>query len=278
MLQEGRCDGVCQVWSPGAEAILMSSMLKILFVLVILTISNLAGPTLLPAEMTTEVVLVNASYPPYVMPQGHPLGPGIDMEVAMTALENMGVRTSVQLVPFKRALAMLEEGRADLTTSLSFREERDEYLLWSLPYRTDTSYIFFTRKDASFEPRRVEDLRGKSVGVVRGFVFPSAFADDAAIVKVEAPHVASLVGMLLKGRFDALIVNSIVGKHELMATGRLAEVKQAPFSLRSLNDKGTVMGFSKARVSREFVERFNAELRKMLDDGTIDRIEDKYLN
>lgn len=267
------------IWSqPGVKAVRMSNMLKIFLFLAILAISNLVGSTSLPAEVTTEVVLVNAPYPPYVMPQDDPLGPGIDMEVAMTALENMGVRTSVELVPFKRALAMLEQGRADLTTSLSFRAERDRYLLWSLPYRTDTSYIFFTRKDASFEPRRIEDLRGRSVGVVRGFVFPSAFADDAAIVKVEAPHVASLMGMLLKGRFDALIVNSIVGKHELMATGRMAEVKQAPFSLKSPNDKGTVMGFSKARVSREFVERFDAELRKMLDDGTIDRIEDKYLN
>lgn len=256
----------------------MINALKILLVFIVLTISNLVGSTPLPAEAAAEVVLVNAPYPPYVMPQGDPLGPGIDMEVAMTALENMGVRTTVQLVPFKRALALLEQGRADLTTSLSFRMERDRYLLWSLPYRTDTNYIFFTRKDAPFEPRRVEDLRGRSVGVVRGFVFPSVFADDAAIVKVEAPHVASLMGMLLEGRFDALIVNSIVGKHELMATGRMAEVKQAPFSLRSPDDKGTVMGFSKARVSREFVERFDAELMKMLDDGTVDRIEDKYLN
>ena len=255
----------------------MINILKILLIFIFLTFTDLVGSTPLPAEEAAEVVLVNAPYPPYGMPEGHSLGPGIDMEMAMTALENMGVRTSVQMVPFKRALAMLEEGRADLTTSLSFRAERDSYLLWSLPYRTDTRYIFFTRKNASFEPRRVEDLRGRSVGVVRGFVFPSAFADDAAIKKVEAPHVASLVGMLIEGRFDALIVNSIVGKHELMATGRLAEVKQAPFSLRSPDDKGTVMGFSKARVSREFVERFDAELRKMLDDGTIYRIEDKYL-
>jgi len=196
----------------------------------------------------------------------------------MTALENMGVRPLVQLVPFKRALAMLEEGQADLTTSLSFRAERDDYLYWSLPYRTDTNYIFFTRKDSAFQPTRIEELRGRKVGVVRGFVFPSAFADDPAIEKVEAPHVPSMVGMLLEGRFDAIIVNSIVGKHELKATGRMAEVRQAPFILRTPGDKGTVMGFSKVRVSREFVDRFDAEIRKMLDNGTIGRIEAKYLD
>jgi ABC-type amino acid transport substrate-binding protein len=249
-------------------------MFRIILYLALLSFPGQTVAQPLPAEM----ILANSPYPPYVMPENHSDGPGIDMEIAMTALENMGVRTVIKLIPFKRVLAMLEEGQADLTTSLSYRAERDEYLHWSLPYRTDTSYIFFTRKDSSFQPERIEDLRDRKVGVVRGFVFPSAFADDPAIEKVVAPHIPSLLGMLLEGRFDALIVNSIVGKHELMATGRMAEVKQAPFSLRTPGDKGTVMGFSKLRVSREFVERFNEELRKMLDDGTIGRIEEKYLD
>jgi polar amino acid transport system substrate-binding protein len=245
-----------------------------LAVLMILMLPGFVCAESLPGE----VVLVNADYPPYVMPEGHPGGPGIDMEIAMAALEKMGVRAVVKLVPFKRVLAMLEAGQADLTTSLSYRAERDEYLCWSLPYRTDTNYIFFTRRDSAFEPERIEDLRGRRVGVVRGFVFPAAFADDPAIEKVEAPHIPSLLAMLLEGRFDALIVNSIVGKHELKATGRIAEVRQAPFILRTPGDKGTVMGFSKARLSRDFVGRFDEQIRKMLGDGTIGRIEAKYLN
>lgn len=249
----------------------MSRMLAFLMIL--------ALPGLVCAEsLPGEVVLVNADYPPYVMPEGHPGGPGIDMEIAMAALENMGVRAVVKLVPFKRVLAMLEEGQADLTTSLSYRVERDAYLYWSLPYRTDTSYIFFTRRDSGFEPKRIEDLRGRRVGVVRGFVFPAAFADDPAIEKVEAPHIPSLLAMLLEGRFDALIVNSIAGKYELIATGRMDEVIQAPFTLRTPDDKGTVMGFSKARVSQDFVDRFNEQIRKMLDQGTLGRIEATYLD
>jgi polar amino acid transport system substrate-binding protein len=249
-------------------------MLRIILYLAVLSFPGQALAQPLPAE----VILANSPYPPYVMPENQSGGPGIDMEIAMTALENMGVRTVVKLVPFKRVLAMLEAGQADLTTSLSHRAERDEYLYWSLPYRTDTSYIFFTRSDSAFEPERIEDLRGRKVGVVRGFVFPSAFADDPAIEKVEAPHIPSMVGMLLEGRFDALIVNSIAGKHELKATGRMAEVRQAPFILRTPGDKGTVMGFSRARVSRDFVDSFDAEIRKMLGNGTIGRIEAKYLD
>ena len=228
-------------------------------------------------ELPPEVILVNSPYPPYVMPEGDPNGPGIDMEIAMQALGNLGVRATVTMVPFKRVLAMLEEGQADLTTSLSFRQEREAYLLWSRPYRTGASYVFFTRKGAAFPPRRIEDLRGRTVGVVRGFVFPPAFSEDQDIRKVEAPHIASLMNMLLEGRFDALIVNSLAGRYELLATGRIDEVEQAPFSLVTPGDKGTFMGFSKVRTRPEFVERFNAEIAKMQADGTIRRIEDKYL-
>ncbi len=135
--------------------------------------------------------------------------PGIDMEIAMQALDNMGIGTTVRMVPFKRVLAMLKEGQADLTTSLSFRQDRDSYLLWSRTYRTGASYAFFCRKGSAFMPGRLEDLRGRAVGVARGFVFPPTFADDPAIRKVEAPHIASLMHMLLAGRFDALIVNSL---------------------------------------------------------------------
>jgi ABC-type amino acid transport substrate-binding protein len=222
-------------------------------------------------------VLINSPYPPYVMPQGHPLGPGIDMEIAMRVLERLGIRPQVRLEPFKRVLAMLEQGSADMTTSLSFREDRDRYLLWSMPYRKDTAYVFYTRKDSTFIPRSLEDLRGKTVGMARGFVFPEAFMQDTAIAKDEAPHMQSLAAMLLEGRFDAIIVNSMAGSYELMATGRMNEIRRAPFSISTPGDAGTFMGFSRARVHREFVQRFNAEIERLKSDGVIEQIEGKYL-
>lgn len=199
------------------------------------------------------------------------------MEIAVKALSNLGIKTSIQLVPFKRALAMLEIGQADLTTTLSFREDRDAYIQWSVPYRDSTTYIFFTQKSSPFTPASLGDLRGKTIGVVRGFTYPAAFTDDVGIKKSEAPDTASLMNMLLAGRFDAIIVNSIVGRYELHSTGKISQVKEAPIRLTSQDSKGTVMGFAKIRNLTNLVEAFNRELRKMLADGTIARIEKKYL-
>jgi len=242
--------------------------------LAVLLFVGMAGPVFAePAEM----VIVNAPYPPFVMPEGNPEGPGIDMDIAIRALERLGITTRVSFVPFKRVLVMLENGEADLTTTLSRHPERDGYLLWSEPYRSDTRYIFYTRRDSGFVPRSLADLHGKVVGKARGFVFPSAFAEDPAIIKAEAPDNGKLLEMLLERRFDAIIVNGLVGRHELRATGRAEELAQAPFEISTPDDKGTVMGFSKARVHPDLVRRFNSQLLKMKEDGTMIRIEQTYL-
>ena len=246
-------------------------------ILILLAFLAVLLPGMTSRAANTEFILVNAPYPPFVMSPGHPEGPGIDMEIALRVLERLGITPQVRIEPFKRVLAMLEEGRADMTTTLSFREDRDRYLLWSTPYRNDTTYIFYVKKDSALVPQKLEDLRGKTVGMARGFVFPEAFMQDRAIGKDEAPHMKSLAAMLLEGRFDAIIVNSLAGRYELQQTGRMNEIRQAPFSIMSPDDAGTFMGFSRKRVHQDFMQRFNAELERMKADGAIDEIERKYL-
>ena len=225
-----------------------------------------------------EVLLVNDPYPPYVLSDGNKQGPGIDMEIAVKVLSNLGVKTKIQLVPFKRALSMLETGEADLTTTLSFREDRDAYLLWSTPYRTDTAYVFYTLKGSSYIPKSLADLSKHKLGVIAGFTYPEALGKIPELTKVEAQDTEKLVAMLLAGRFEVMIVNSIVGKYELTDTGKRGEVQQAGFELRGADAKGTVMGFSKKKNLGPLVEAFNKELKKMIADGSLDKIEKRYLD
>lgn len=90
------------------------------------------------------------------------------MEIAITILTRLGISTKVEFVPFKRILSMLETGDADLTTTL---------------------------KGSTFKPASLADLKGKTIGVVREFTYPAAFADDKDIKKSEAPNQAGLITM-----------------------------------------------------------------------------------
>lgn len=223
-----------------------------------------------------EMVIANAPYPPFVT-DNESVGPGIDMEIAAETLGRMGIRAVTEIHPFPRVLALLKSGEAHMTTTLSFNPERDAYIGWSIPYRTGSGYRIFTLKESGYRPGSIADLRGKNIGVVRGFIYPASFAANREILKMEAADSELLVKMFLAGRFDAIIANSIVGVYELKATGRMEEVFQAPFLIRSEDNRATVMGFSRKTVSPETVEKFNLVLAGMLGDGTIDRIEKKYL-
>lgn len=224
-----------------------------------------------------ELLMINTPYPPYVMPADHPVGPGIDVELASLALERIGVAVKISMVPFARGLFMLENGEAQLTTTLSVRDDRGAYLYWSTPYRTDVSYHFYVPADGAFIPRSIEELRGKTVGTVRGFFYPAPFAEDEAIRKLEAPDMPSLVAMGAARRFDAIIVNGIVGKYEIAVSGRAAQLTEAPFEIRSPDSRGTVFGFSKKAVAPDLVGAFNRELERLIADGTLRRITEKYL-
>src|SRR4051812_7612682 len=72
-----------------------------------------------PARAAAPLLLVNAPYPPFVNPRGDPQGEGIDVEIAREALRRGGYTVELRIVPWKRALAMLEGGEADFTTTIS---------------------------------------------------------------------------------------------------------------------------------------------------------------
>ena len=84
------------------------------------------------AQAPRRLLLVNAPYPPFVMEAGDPEGEGMDVEIARQALEPAGYELGLQLFPWRRALAMLEQGAADLTTTLSLSGDRQRFLRYSV--------------------------------------------------------------------------------------------------------------------------------------------------
>ena len=141
------------------------------------TLAFFASVSALAAPNKT-LVLVNDPYPPYVMPAGDKIGPGIDIEIAKEALSRGGYQVEVKLVPFKRVMVMLENGEADFTTTLSFKPERDKFLDWSSSYRDETIYHFYVAKGKTWPATTLADFKGKRLGVTAGFSYPKAIENS----------------------------------------------------------------------------------------------------
>ena len=69
----------------------------------------------------------------------------------------------------------------------------------------------------AFPVARPEDLRGKSVGLVRGYAYPDlrALIDEGLLDRRNALNEAQLLEMLAKSRFDQIVVNKAIAQYSL---------------------------------------------------------------
>lgn len=234
-----------------------------------------------------KIVMINDVYEPFVMdPARKPnIGPGIDMEIATIALKRAGYEVEFRLEPWARVLALLEKGKADMTTTLSFKPERDKYLLWSAPYRTDAKYNLIVKKNGKHKPGSIADLKGLRVGGVKKYYYPEDITKNKELdFDQSAPSIEKAAKMMLndKPRYDIIIANSTQGLWALKEAGLLEQVefRDVLFATRPDEEKlkATYMGFAKERKLEDVVKAFDMQINKMKDSGEIDSITQKYLS
>lgn len=223
-----------------------------------------------------RLLLVNAEYPPFVLPPGDPQGEGMDIEIAREAMRRSGYQLEVQHFPWRRALAMLERGEADLTTTISISEERRRFLRFSVGYRTSVHYSFFSRKGDKLVLERMDQLNGVRLGLATGYFYPSAIREAPGVKVVEGRDIPTIVAMLAAGRTDCIVVNHLAGAWTIRRLGLQADMQLQPLAYTS--GSPTYMAFSRARHPHDAaIDVMDRGLQLMLRDGSLSRIEKKYL-
>jgi polar amino acid transport system substrate-binding protein len=242
----------------------------------LLCLPVLAGSGAGAADEKAPLLLVNAVYPPFVNPAGHPRGEGLDIEIAREALRRVGREIRVELLPWKRVLLQLEIGHADLTTTISRNGDRDRYLLWTQSYRNGASYQFYTRKESPLQLKTLGDLAGRHLGTVQGFYYPEAITGQPGVMIDSARDVAVLAQKLNARRIDVMVVTGIRGALEIREAGLADQLTRQPYVYAAVSPN--YMAFSKARIDPGLVAATNAALQRMAADGSMAAIERRYLN
>lgn len=233
------------------------------------------GASATPVEPDRPLVLVNAVYPPFVNPPGHAQGEGLDIEIAREALRRVGREVRVELLPWKRALLMLELGQADLTTTISRTRDRDRYLRWTRSYRNGAKYQFYTRHDSPLQINSLADLAGRRLGVVQGFFYPEAIMQQPRMAVESARDVGVLLQKLMAGRLEVMVVTATRGAWEIREAGLTQQIKRQPYEYAAISPN--YMAFSKQRCDEALVSATSAALAQMAADGTLAAIERRYL-
>lgn len=227
------------------------------------------------AVLATELLVAINDAPPYRIVAGEGQEPkfsGIYVEVLKEAASRAGHTLRFDVVPFRRALYLMEEGGADIMLGPNRSAEREKFMYFfdaALPDEPKAIYQSALTPDI----RQIEELAGQHVGVLRGASYIDALSSEESIEWVEAADYLTLFRMLNQQHVDAVIVPELLAA-DLLSDKNLA-VRKASLVLQG---EPSLIGLS--RKSQFFLSReyrgLEKELINMRDDGTFDDIYRRY--
>ena len=128
---------------------------------------------------------------------------GTDFVMLEELARRVGATLEYVECPWRRCLLMLETGEVDLISSLTRSPERERYLQFiEPPYRNGYDISFYTR---GADLGRYEDLRGLTIGHIRGSAYFDRLDQDRSLTKFAVTREDQLLEMLSRGRLDVVV-------------------------------------------------------------------------
>lgn len=219
----------------------------------------------------TLVLGTSADYPPYESvdtAKGKDVI-GFDIDIANDIADQLGYKLKVENMDFNGLVPALNTKRVDFVMAgMTPTAKRKKSVDFSDIYYKAQQYII-TRKDTGI--KSIDDLKGKTVGVQLGAIQEN-IADDInkkVPIKIEKLNkVTELVEELKSNRIDAVVIEDAVAVGYLNGNDKLSA-----FAIPGKSPTGSAIAFPK---DSKLVKQFNKELKKMVDNGKMDKLIEKW--
>ncbi len=202
-------------------------------------------------------------------------GQGLFAQIVSLAFERAGYAVHYEQMPWRRALADMEQGLLDGSPGWAFTEERAAKFLYSDPVLMSRDALFFL-KARPLEFQTDEQIQGSLLGATAGYFYGPLIQQYEAqnLIRLDrAPNDEASLRKLLLGRVDAVLMNRETGLH-LLAT-RLSAEERAQFDVarRFISAKTSHLLMSRARPGvTGLLGAFNQGLAALHRAGEIQRI------
>ncbi|MGY3804002.1 substrate-binding periplasmic protein [Pigmentibacter ruber] len=224
-----------------------------------------------------DIIILTGEYPPYssqLIP-----GNGIAVEIVKKVCELANLNCSLQFLPWLRCEYLIENGKAFAAFPYAYSDERKEKYFYSEPIFFADPYIFIYKdkikisSEISLNEIKKLDL---TIGILRGS-FYSEYFQNLKIKFEESSDYSSLLKKLLNNRIDAIVEGIIVLKSEIksLKLPNLDRIKSIRIS--DFKNTGNMLIVSKKYPNnQEILEKMNSAIKKLKNNGTIDKIIKKY--
>lgn len=193
---------------------------------------------------------------------------GIAVDIAKAIGKEIGYDIEVMAMDWELAQIMVLNGDADGLLHMNPSFERNRLYDFSFPLLKSEFSIFVLDNNVSI--RDINDLKGKRVGVEPGG-YPSILLLEYDGIEMEVIYDwDTSFRDIISGDLDAIIVDRWIGEYEL-AQSKISGIK--------IIEKPVETQYSRIAVKKGDTKTFsliNSGLRKIIEDGTVDRIMEEW--
>ena len=214
------------------------------------------------------IMATNASFPPYEFKGDSGEIEGIDAEIAAKIAEKLGLEIEIMDVDFGSIIAGVQSGKFDIgMAGMTVNEERLQSVNFSTPYATGVQVIIVPEGSEIAGP---DDLGDAMIGVQQdttGHIYAEGDYGKDHVQPYKTGNDA--VQALVSGKVDAVIIDNEPAKSYVETNS----------GLKILDTEYTVEDYAIAiaKENTDLLDKVNAALAELTEDGTIDAIITKYI-
>lgn len=245
--------------------------IKLLVIMLVLSVVTLSKTVVLTSTERIPYIGTNIENNGYVA------------EIVSEAFKRKGHKVEIRFFPEARSLQMAERGQVDGVLPVYKTEEGEASLIFSDAMPGNTIGLL-KRKDNSFKFKTsylenpdefLRGLRGKKVGLVRGRTYDDKFDKSNFYVKEMALNDSQNIKKLENRRMDFAIMDKYTAA-DLMVTREPQMIGKLEF-VAPIANRAFHVGFSKKKSGGfKLAQEFNEGLQEIVNDGTLDKILDKF--
>ncbi|MDX1737294.1 MAG: transporter substrate-binding domain-containing protein [Alphaproteobacteria bacterium] len=196
-------------------------------------------------------------------------------EVAYEALLSQGYRAHLEILPWARAVKMVEIGRYDALYMANYNEERNSWAIFSDPVGQEIT-VPFKLKARNLEITNIQEMRNLRVSSLRGAHVTNKVA-EMGVITDPTTDIKSGITRVYQGRSDLFIADKFVTMHLIkteMPSNYYDSIEPLDFAVDSNH---LHLAFSrKIPDHMELVSAFNKGLTHLRETGLYDAILKKH--
>jgi len=215
-----------------------------------------------------KLKLASDAWPPFT---NTPDNKAVAIDLVKEALHRTGIEVENEITHFTDVMENIKKGDYHGSSALWKNAEREEYMLFSEPY-LQNQLVLVGLKGANVSTPKLSNLLDKKVGIVGSYAYGPELAEASRVIFVKGQSDQENLEQLLKGEVDYILVDDLLIQHlinyQQKEVAKHLAIGNIPLFTRSLH-------FAMRKDvpnAGDIIQRFNAEIAKMVTDGTYNRI------